>query len=649
MFGDLGTSPLYALSASFTDVCAYKQQQISDADIIGIVSMVFWSLLLVPTIKYCVFVLRADNHGEGGTFALLALLALLQRADGLPIWLYRIVVPASLLGAGLLIGSGVLTPAISVLSAVEGISVQVNSATTDAVVLGSCCILLVLFLCQRFGTGKVGGVFGPAIFLWMVLLGALGIRNIALAPHIWSVVNPLAGLDFFLLHGSHAYGTLGLVVLSVTGVEVVYADMSHFGKKAVRVCWAFCYVCLTLQYLGQGAFVLASDDRCAVVSSLFFRALPLWIYWPMFVLATVATVIASQASITGSFIVISQAVHMQYLPRVSIVHTSDKISSRVYLPLVNWLLCATTLGVTIGFRTSESLANAYGLTVCWIMLLTTGLVAAVMYFDWKWSKPSVLAFLLFFGLLDSLYSAATLMKIAEGGWVPMVISLTLVTCMATFRSGNQIAARAESAMRQTISPAVPESEGDAHQRDDFRHCLATVANFQRRIVTGELDHGTRVAQMSVFFTRDFRDAPLSLEHFARLTDSVPAQLMFLSVEYANQPFVEEAGRVSFWSAASSGGPEWMFAAIVRVGFAEMHNFDVHNVVLAQVLPRVPFKCTPRYFFTQRSFVVNPHSSVLRKVWLGAFEFMTRNSVRADQFFHLPPELVMHVGTLLMLS
>jgi KUP system potassium uptake protein len=452
VFGDIGTSPLYALQTAFAiDGHAVKP---TTGDVYGVISLVFWSITLVVSLKYVVFVLRADNDGEGGVMALAALAR--QMTAGRP----RLIAGGLLLavvGASLFYGDSVITPAISVLSAMEGLEVA-SPGLKDAVLPLGIAILAVLFLVQRFGTHRVGKFFGPIMVLWFVVLAATGLPEIVRYPGILRALSPSYIVSFVAAHPYLAFISLSAVVLAITGAEALYADMGHFGRKPIRRAWFFvAFPCLTLNYLGQGALVL--HDKAAI-SSPFFLLGPSWARIPLVILATLATVIASQAVISGAYSVSRQAMRLGFLPHLTIRQTSTRESGQIYIPAVNWLLFGGVLILMVTFRSSNRLAAAYGLADVGVFVTTTALFLIVAATIWKWPSWKVIAIGLLFGSVELAYLGANLTKIASGGWLPLLIAAVLVTAMTTWQSGRRIV----TARRNELEGRLQDFVDELHER-----------------------------------------------------------------------------------------------------------------------------------------------------------------------------------------
>lgn len=429
VYGDIGTSPLYAMRESLDG--PGHVLDVSSANVLGVLSLIFWSLVIVISIKYLAFVMRADNDGEGGILALTALIS----PGGSTRRGRLVLVTVGMFGTALLYGDGMITPAISVLSAVEGTAVA-TSRLEDWVIPISVVILIGLFAVQRRGTASIGRVFGPVMVLWFGTLGVLGAIHIAGEPSVFRAINPTYGIDFFADNGFKGFLALGSVFLVVTGGEALYADMGHFGKRPIQIGWfGLVLPGLLLNYFGQGALLLAEPDA---IENPFYRLVPQALVLPLVVLATLATVIASQALISGAFSLTMQAVQLGYAPRFRIIHTSPSAFGQIYIPAINWILMLSCIGLVVGFRSSTSLAAAYGVAVTLTMIITTALFYVVARERFRWALPGVVAFTAAFLVVDLAFFGANIFKIPHGGWFPLVIGGVVVTLLTTWRTGRRI-------------------------------------------------------------------------------------------------------------------------------------------------------------------------------------------------------------------
>lgn len=429
VFGDIGTSPLYALKECFDPEHGIT---FSPEALFGVIAMMIWSLIMVVTFKYVLFVMRADNKGEGGV---LSLMALALRTFDSKSKKYFFLMILGMLGACMLLGESVITPAISVLSAVEGIEIAAPGLHKYIIPI-SLVILVALFLIQKYGTAAVGNLFGPVTLTWFITLAVLGAINIGAAPQIIGAINPIYAVNFIVDHPTTAYIVMGAVVLVVTGVEALYLDMGHFGRSPVRYAWLIVVLpSLLINYLGQGALLLSNPEA---VSNPFYLMVPEWALWPVVGLATAATVIASQAVISGAYSLVSQAILLGFMPRMTIMHTSDSEQGQIYIPVVNWVLLFMVVVTIIEFRESVNLAAAYGISVTSTMMITAILLGVVMYREWKMNIFLVLGLSIIFFILDFAFWTANLIKIKDGGWYPLFLGLVIFTCLITWYRGRKL-------------------------------------------------------------------------------------------------------------------------------------------------------------------------------------------------------------------
>ncbi|MET0144133.1 MAG: KUP/HAK/KT family potassium transporter, partial [Ilumatobacteraceae bacterium] len=530
VYGDIGTSPLYAFRESFE----HADLEVSQANAYGVASVVFWSLIVIISFKYLLLVMRADNHGEGG---ILALTALLMPARGLPVGTKRVVIALGVFGTALLYGDGLITPAISVLSAVEGFEVA-TTAFEAWVIPVSVVILIVLFAVQRRGTETISRVFGPVMVVWFVVLGVLGLGQIIDNTGVLRAVSPTYGIELFVNEPAKAFLALGSIFLVVTGGEALYADMGHFGRRPIQVSWyALVLPALLLNYFGQAALLGSSPG--GEVGNPFFRMAPSWAVVPLAVLATMATVIASQALISGAFSLTAQAVQLDYLPRLAIHHTSSMHIGQIYVPLVNWLLMIGCVGLVIGFQTSSNLAAAYGIAVTATMAITTLLFYRVVRDRWHWSTPKALAVIVPLFLIDLAFLAANIPKIPDGGWLPLLVGFVLVIQMTTWRRGRatvaQILQRGQRRTEQVIAAA--EAEG---------------------VVTVD---GT-----AIYMFKDPGSAPPALISNLRHNHVRHETTVVLSVIASQAPRIDPGARVAVTSVRSG-----VFQIVITFGYMDDHD------------------------------------------------------------------------------
>jgi KUP system potassium uptake protein len=581
------------------------------ADIYGTVSLIIWSLILLVSVKYVGIVLQADNNGEGGILALLALaFPEKQRKGGVNA--ATIMTALGVFGAALLYGDGVITPAISVLSAVEGLE-AVSPLLNKAVIPVTICILVALFSIQRFGTAAVGRIFGKVMFLWFLLLGVTGFAQVLRQPSILAALDPIVGLRFLFTHGLKSTVVLGSVFLAVTGGEALYADMGHFGRAPIRLSWnLFVFPSLALNYLGQGALVLSSPSATA---NPFFRLAPQWALWFLVVLATAATVIASQALISGAYSLTMQAIQMGYLPRLQVKHTSDKESGQIYIPRVNILLAAVSVALVVAFRSSSALASAYGIAVTLTMLTTTALFFWVASRVWRWNIVLAVAVCAVLGGVEASFFSSNILKVAHGGWLTIAIGGIVFYAMTTWKIGReQIRKRLQSTM----------------QFDQF------VASIE---LSGLLAHELsphRVRGTAVFLASSPVGTPMALLNNLKHNRVIHERNILLT-------FLTE--RVPYWAGKPrleiTAIGEHFLRVIAHFGFMELPTIDkIADACRAQNLELRLDKTT---FFLGRETLVPSKAKGLSKLRRALFRFMSRNAENAADFFQLPSDRTVEIG------
>ena len=603
VFGDIGTSPLYALKETFSPDHGIA---LNAPNILGGLSTVFWALMIVVSLKYVLLIMRADNRGEGGIMALIALAQSAIREH--PEWRIPLLL-IGVFGASLFYGDAVLTPAISVLSAVEGLEVG-TAALKPYVVPVAVGVLLALFAIQARGTAAVGQLFGPVTMAWFIAIGAAGIYGIARAPGVLAALNPLHALSFLTSHGVASFVVLGSVVLAVTGAEALYADMGHFGKGAVRVAWfSLVAPALVLNYFGQGALLMAQP---AAVQNPFYLLLPGWALYPMVALATGATVIASQAVISGAYSMTRQAVQLGFLPRMNIVHTSAREIGQIYIPSVNWVLCAVVVAAVVGFGSSSRLAGAYGVAVTATMLVDTLLTFFVIRYGWRYPLWLCLAATGFFLVIDLSFFCATLLKIADGGWFPLVIGAVVFTVMTTWRRGREhLFAR----LRSSSVPLEPFLESL------FR------------------DPPQRVPGTAVFLTATPEATPHALLHNLSHNKVLHERVVFLTVELGEEPWVAEKERVVCQKLAHGC---WR----VRVHYGFMDRPDVTRALKLCAGSGIEFEMMETSFFLSRELIVpTERGAGGMALWRDRmFAALARNAGNVTDFFNIPTNRVIELGT-----
>ena len=598
VFGDLGTSPLYTLQS----VVQATGGQFTPQTALGVLSLVFWTLIVTISIKYCLFVLRADNRGEGGILALMSLIGANGFTPGL-----RILTGMGLLGAALIYGDGAITPAISVLSALEGVNV-VTDTFKPFIMPMAVVILLCLFSAQRFGTEKIGRAFGPVMLLWFLVIALIGGASILKHPGVIAAVDPRHAINFIAAEGRSGFLLLGGVFLCITGGEALYADMGHFGKGPIRRSWyAIVLPSLLLSYAGQTAFLL---DKGTVAGNPFFQIAPAWSIYPLVLLATMATIIASQAIITGSFSMTRQAMQLGWLPGVAIRQTSDRIYGQIYIPVVNWLLMVATIAITIAFERSDRLAGAYGTAVSTTMLLTTFLLYRAMRDLWKWPRAVAMPVAGIFIIVDSSFFLANLLKIAEGGWLPLTFAAILFLVMITWRSGVD-------AIRATLV-----------------HAPQSADRFLSDLKSGVIP---RVEGTTVFLTRSTQKVSRVIMDHARYVGVLPRNAIALSVVFESTPRI-----VGPTCTVVDNVGEGLWHVIARFGFLEIPNL---RQALAGTLGfGAPIDFDKALFFGTRDLVVSKRKNASMRGWrLVLFAFLYRNSVKIVDRFSLEPENVIEIA------
>ena len=601
VYGDIGTSPLYAFRESFHE----GHEIVADAEnILGVLSLIFWALVMVISVKYLAFVLRADNQGEGGILALTALI--IPKTGIKRQTLNWGLILLGIFGTALLFGEGMITPAISVLSAVEGL--QVATPFFEPYIIPITIVILIgLFLFQYKGTGGIGKVFGPITLIWFFTLASLGVYWILHHPTVLEAVNPWHGVSFFLRNGWKGFMVLGSVILVVTGAEALYADMGHFGKLPIRWAWfTIALPALLLNYFGQGALLLEHPD--AIVNP-FYRMAPSWALYPVVVIATLATVIASQALITGAFSLTMQAIRLSYLPRLSVEHTSSEEQGQIYVSGVNWLLMVACILLVLVFRSSSNLAAAYGVGVATTMVITTILLCVVAYTRWKWPLPAVVAFGGVFLAIDLAFWGANILKIPSGGWFPLAIALIGFTLMTTWRRGRTILAQR---LRETTMPW---------------------ARLQELIERHEL---VSVPGTAVYMSGDPSSIPPTLSHNIEHNRVIHETVVFLSVIVKDLPRVPMTERVEVQPLAND-----FYRVSLNYGF--MDQFNVPRDLLLTHAHGLELKPDEISYFLGRERVLASARPGMARWREHLFIVMTRNSRSATDFFRLPPERVVELG------
>jgi KUP system potassium uptake protein len=599
VFGDIGTSPLYTMKESFIGP---HPLAIDKPHVFGVLSLIFWSLMLVVTVKYVFVTMRAHNKGEGGSFALLALIS--RTVEGGK-WTATLVT-LGVLATALFYGDAIITPAISVLSAVEGLAVA-EARLAPLILPVSIGILVGLFLIQGRGTAKVGAIFGPVVLIYFAVLALLGVTNIIANTEIVGALNPYWAFNFFFIDPTKAFLALGSVFLAVTGAETLYADMGHFGRKAIGISWlTLVYPCLMLNYLGQGALLLADPET---VRNPFYLMAPEWARLPLVGIATMATIIASQAVISGAFSVTRQAVQLGFLPRLSILHTSAKAAGQIYIPIVNWTLLAMVILLVLGFGESTKLASAYGISVTGTMFITTCMMAVVLFRVWKWNALLATAVIGLFFLVDAAYFASNLTKIADGGWFPLSVAAVVFTVLTTWATGRQLlrARLAEGAIPLAIF--IKSTAGSLH----------------------------RICGTSVFMASSAETIPSALLHNIKHNQVLHERVVILTVLIEEVPHHPLENRVEVTRCG-----EGFNRVILRYGF--MDDVDVPRDLARAEMAGGPLNMMTTSFFLGRQKLIaskRPGMALWREQ---LFAWMNKNAESAMEFFRLPTNRVVELGS-----
>ncbi|MEO6840955.1 MAG: KUP/HAK/KT family potassium transporter [Bradyrhizobium sp.] len=605
VYGDIGTSPLYALKEA-AKAAAHGGALTHDA-ILGVASLILWALILIISIKYAMLIMRADNRGEGGIVALLALLSARNAQPGT--WRAQLLI-VGLIGAALLYGDGAITPAISVLSAIEGLKVDAPSLTPMVVPL-TIAILIGLFIMQKQGTGFIGKIFGPVMLGWFAILAALGIHGIIKAPAVLAGLSPLYAFEF-LVHQDFriSFAILGAAFLAVTGGEAMYADMGHFGRNPIRLAWfAIALPALVLNYFGQAGLLITDPTA---IDNPFYQLAPDWAQYPLVAIAALATVIASQAIISGVFSLTQQSIQLGFLPRMRITHTTSDAIGQIYVPLVNWLLAAATLGAVIGFGTSDALAGAYGIAVSLLMAITT-LLAALVAIQWGYSPVIVIAVNGFFLVIDCIFFAANSTKLIEGGWFPLLLAGIVAFLMLTWRSGVRLVERARGSLRQPEEDLIETAVSKCH---------------------------ARLSGTAVFLASAPNGVPLALTQFVKHNHCLHQRVVLVTVLIAEAPRIAEADRAEVIEVIPG-----ITRVILHYGFMQYPTI-YEGLVLACQQGKLPgIDLTDITYYIGRETIIPSEDIPGMWVWRETvFAFLQRNAERSAAFFGLPTKQVVEFGT-----
>jgi len=602
VYGDIGTSPLYALRTCFSPHGGVAP---THDNVLGLLSLIFWSLILIVSVKYLAFVMRADNRGEGGILALLAL-AFPEREQASSTRAMWLLIAAGVFGAALLYGDGLITPAITVLGAIEGLEV-VTPLFKPYVVPLTILVLVALFSVQRVGTGSVGRIFGWIMLIWFIALAGLGLKQIFQKPEVWLAINPIYAVKFFQTNGFTGFHQLGAVFLVLTGAEALYADMGHFGKRPIRLAWfALVLPALFLNYLGQGALVLENPEAA---SNPFFRLAPSWALYPMVALATAAAVIASQALISGSFSLTMQAVQLGYMPRVAIEHTSSSARGQIYIPWINWSLMLACIGLVLGFRSSDNLAAAYGIAVVLTMIITTLLLFFAAQKLWEWNAWQAGVLCGIFLVAELAFLSANVAKVTHGGWFPLVVGIIGFTLMSTWKTGRR---RLRHRLIKSLLPI-----------EDF---LKDVAESKP----------LRVPGTAIFLAGNPDGTPAALTHNFKHNRIIHKRVILLTMIIEEIPYVEADRRIS----VKDLGQEF-YRVIGRYGF--MEEPDAQAILKLCKPLGLNFREMETTFFLSRETIIPTERRGLARWRKRLFALMARNAQPANAYFRLPPNRVVELG------
>ncbi|MBL8414158.1 MAG: potassium transporter Kup [Propionivibrio sp.] len=602
VFGDIGTSPLYALKETFA---GHHPMQVEPASILGVLSLIFWTIMVLVTLKYVLIIMRADNHGEGGSLALLARVMELTKSTRAT-WFVTML---GIFAAALFYGDSMITPAISVLSAVEGLDV-VSPEFTKYVIPITLVVLTVLFAIQSRGTAAMGMLFGPVMCLWFVVLAVLGVISIAQAPQVLLALNPIYAAEFLFGNPWQSFLALGSIFLSVTGGEALYADMGHFGRSPIRLAWyAFVLPALVLNYYGQGALLLTDPET---IRSPFYLLAPDWALIPMVVLATAATVIASQAVISGAFSVARQAVQLGYLPRMRVVHTTSHMEGQIFVPFTNWTLYLAVIALVLGFKSSSNLAAAYGIAVAGTMLISTILVSFVVLRAWHWNPWFALPLLGVLLVIDLVFFSANVIKIGQGGWFALAMGLASFTVLTTWRLGRRLVG--EEIAKQSIP------------MDAF---LDSIVNVHR------------VNGTAIFMTGSKEGVPAALLHNLIHNQVLHERVVLVTVQTTNSPFVLDLDRMYLHKMRKG-----FFRLIIRYGF--MEDPDIPRALERCKRFGESFDLMETTFYLSRETIVPRLKRNISPLRARLFAQMSKNASSATEYFKIPTERVVELGTQLVI-
>jgi len=601
VYGDIGTSPLYALRECFHGPHSIVP---SEGNVLGVLSLIFWSLIVIISIKYVIIVMRADNDGEGGILALMSLVSSTEKKSGFK---YFFITTLGLFGAALLYGDGIITPAISVLSAVEGLKIATPFFNPYIIPL-TVIILVSLFAVQYKGTAGVGKIFGPITFIWFIVIAVLGISSIVKNPDVLRAINPYFALHFFVDNGFHGFVILGSVFLVVTGGEALYADLGHFGKSPIKLAWfSLVLPCLLLNYFGQGALIL---KNVAAVENPFYYLAPEWALYPLVILATIATVIASQALISGAFSITFQALQLGFLPRMRILHTSEDERGQIYIPQINWLLLVCTIALVLGFKSSSNLAAAYGIAVTSTMVITTILLSVAMVKLWKWSKLVVFFVISFFLIIDLSFWGANLLKVLQGGWVPLTMGAVIYFLMTTWHNG-----------RKNLLNKIHEQ-------------TLSIENFVTEFLSIRM---IAIPGTAIYMSSSSTGTPPPLIKNITHNRLLHKQVVILTIKFHKVPHIRLEERIQIEQPT-----EGFYRVIANYGFMDITN--IQQIIELLDKQGIKIKMEKTTFFLGRETLIPKKKNLFEMIRDKIFILMSNNSQRATDFFNIPPTRVYEVGT-----
>lgn len=600
VFGDIGTSPLYTLKVVFA---SHQPLPVTPENVLGVLSLILWALILVVAVKYVAFVMRADNNGEGG---IMALIALAGRQAGNNKRMHNFIMYAGIIGASMFFADGIITPAISVLSAVEGLEIAAPHMHSFIIPI-TLAVLFGLFWMQQYGTAAVGKIFGPVMLLWFSTLAILGVVNILHNPGVLEAVNPIHAMHFFTDNHWLAFIALGAVVLAVTGGEALYADMGHFGRKPIRLAWfGLVLPALLLNYFGQGALVLHDP---AAIKNPFYLLAPEWMLYPLVALATFSAVIASQAVISGAFSVSRQALQLGYMPRMLVLYTSENEKGQVFLPRINWMLMIAVMALVIGFRSSENLAAAYGIAVTADMIITTLLATLVFHGIWGWGWPRTLALSAIFFTIDLAFFSANLLKIPDGGWVPILIGAIIFTLMITWKAGRNLLQKRLRSEAMELEPFIEAISGHPPMR---------------------------VPGNAVFLTQNPQGVPHAMLHNLKHNKVLHQRVVLATMKIEDIPHVAPEERVSVEKL-----PQEFYRVLIRYGFKD--EPDLPRELALCAVQGLKLDAMDTSYFVGKETLISTHNPEMAYWRTKLFVGMFRNADSASNYFKLPPNRVVELG------